>query len=435
MPKPRVVAFVPAKGSSSRIENKNTRLLDGKPLFLHTLEKLMACPFIDEVILDSECDAIHEMAAEIPCTKMRRDPALASNATDGNSLFMNEVRFTEADIYIQVLCTSPFIRIETIRQAVDRLLNSDTYDSAVLVRKDKLYLWNDDRPVYDIDHIPNSNTLPDTTIETMGLYVMRREAALGTGRRIGMRPFLIEASPLDALDVNFPEDLPIAELIAAGKREHERRLFANIRGYLTSPLLSDTLDELGYRNQVIKGLSPNMGDAKIFGRAKTLKIRRMREGEDYRGIYDALQSYKTIVPNDVIMVENEVPDYAYFGELNANLALRCGAVGVVVGGMTRDTFDVRRLGLPVFARGSTCQDVKGRAVTESINRTIHVEGVEVRPNSMVFGDGDGIVVIPPQVEQAVLERTNAVIGTEKKILADVALGVSVDRIISEHGFF
>lgn len=63
----KVVAFVPAKGSSSRIESKNVKLLDGKPLFLHTLEKLVQCDFIDEVYLDTESDEIIALASEVPC--------------------------------------------------------------------------------------------------------------------------------------------------------------------------------------------------------------------------------------------------------------------------------------------------------------------------------------------------------------------------------
>ena len=52
----KIVAFLPVTGTSSRIENKNIKLLDGKPLFLHTLEKLSSCSFIDEVYLDSESE-------------------------------------------------------------------------------------------------------------------------------------------------------------------------------------------------------------------------------------------------------------------------------------------------------------------------------------------------------------------------------------------
>jgi len=142
----KTVAFLPAKGNSDRIGNKNVRLLDGKPLFLHTLDKLLACDFIDEVCLDTESAEIAAMAAERSCRVLMRDPTLASNATDGNRLFMNQVRQVEADIYIQALCTSPFIEPDTMRRGVETLAQPGTaHDSAVLVRKERLYTWRDGR--------------------------------------------------------------------------------------------------------------------------------------------------------------------------------------------------------------------------------------------------------------------------------------------------
>jgi CMP-N-acetylneuraminic acid synthetase len=225
----KIVAFLPVKGSSSRIENKNIKLLDGKPLFLHTLEKLIQCNFIDEVYLDSESDEIINMASNLPCKIMRRDPSLANNKTDGHKLFMNEVNHVEADIYIQVLGTSPFISPETIKKGVSVLQESDEYDSVVLIRKDKQYTWTDGHPSYDINAIPNSMDLEDTIIETMGLYIVKRQAALKNSKRIGFKPFLLEASPLEAIDVNWPDEFSLANLIAAGLRESDRKLLANIK--------------------------------------------------------------------------------------------------------------------------------------------------------------------------------------------------------------
>ena len=108
----KIIAFLPAKGTSSRIENKNIKLLDGKPLFLHTLEKLVACDFIDEVYLDSESEEIFSLAENVKCNFLKRDVSLATNMTDGHSLFYNEAKQVEADIYIQILGTSPFIKKE-----------------------------------------------------------------------------------------------------------------------------------------------------------------------------------------------------------------------------------------------------------------------------------------------------------------------------------
>lgn len=429
----KVVAFLPVKGSSSRIENKNTALLDGKPLFLHTLEKLLDCGFLDEVYLDSESEQIIAMADHLPCRVLRRDPALASNSTDGNRLFLNEVEQVEADVYVQILCTSPFIAPETIRAGIEAV-RSGKGDSAVLISREKQYRWDDKGPLYDVAHIPNSADLPDSLVETMGLYVVAREAALATRRRIGDTPVLLTAEPLEAVDVNWPADFELANLIAAGKREKDRILLNNIGNQLSSCMLSDILDDMGV-SQVIVGLKPNFGGARVFGRAKTLRIRALREGEDYRGIYDTLGSYRTIVPNDVIVVENEISDFAYFGELNANLAIRAGASGAIIGGMTRDSADVAKLGFPVFSQGSRCRDVRRRGTVDSMNKPVSICGLTVRPGDLVYADGEGVVVIPRALEAEVLDRAFRAALKEKSVLLETASGIDVGQLVARNGEF
>lgn len=431
----KVVAFLPAKGSSSRIQSKNLKLLDGKPLFVHTLQKLVESCLFDEVYLDTESQEVIDAASEVNAKILKRDPSLASNFTDGNSLFMNEVEQVQADIYVQILCTSPFIEIETIRNAIGVISASDYYDSAVMIKREKVYPWDENGPAYNILAIPNSVDLPDTITETMGLYIVKRDAAHELRRRVGVSPYLIEASPLEAIDVNWPEDFDLAELIAAGVRERERKLLGNIKNHLTSCILSDLLDDLGYQDQVVKGLKGNLPGTKLLGRAKTLKLRKLEEGEDIKGIYDALFSYETIVPEDIILVENEISDYAYFGELNANLAIRSGASGVIVNGMTRDHLEVMTTGLPVFARGYSCQDVRGRATMDSFNKTIQFEGVKVEPECLVFADDEGVIIIPKEIESEVVKEVYKRAANEKSILSDIASGVDVSELTKRYGFF
>lgn len=432
----KVVAFVPAKGSSSRIPSKNVQLLDGKPLFLHTIEKLLRADFIDEVYLDTESSEVAELAEETGCRILMRDPELASNKTDGHDLFYNEVRQINAEIYVQVLCTSPFISLETVHQAIKVVTDAKSeYDSAVLIRRDKQYIWDEKGPCYPIDRIPNSVDLPDTLIETMGLYVVSGEAANRTRKRIGDRPALIDASPIEAIDVNWPQDFELANLIAAGLRENDRRLISNIKHHMSSSMLSDMLDDLGCQDQVVQGLSPNMADTKILGRAKTLKLRKLREKENFQGIYGALQSYKTMVPGDIILVENEAAENAYFGELNANLAIRAGVLGVIIGGKTRDSSEVRRIGLPVFSTGFNCQDVRKRATVESINKSITINGVKVSPGDLVFGDAEGVVIIPKRVEAEIIAEAYKKMVSERSILADISMGVGTEDIVNKYGYF
>jgi CMP-N-acetylneuraminic acid synthetase/regulator of RNase E activity RraA len=429
----KVVAFLPVKGTSERIKNKNTQLLDGKPLFLHTLEKLISCEFIDEVYLDSESNEIFELASELNFKKLKRKKSLANNKTDGNKLFMNEFLSVKSDIYIQILCTSPFIDKKTIEKGVNILKKNNEFDSVVLVKKEKQYVWENGKTKYDINKIPNSEDLQDTYIETMGLYIVKKSGVLKTKRRIGNSPYLLESSPIESVDVNYPEDFRLAELIQKGKKNEQNIFYKNIKNHLSSALLSDILDDLNIKG-VIKNLKPNF-PTKIMGKARTIKLSKLKSGENYKKIYDALNSYENVSDNDIILVENEISDFAYFGEMNANLAIRAGASGVIIDGKTRDTLEVRKLNLPVFAKGSTCVDVKKRAVLKSINKKIIIENIEIFPEDLIFADSEGIIIIPKKYESEILDRAFKIISKEKGILKDIALNLPISEIMKRNGFF
>lgn len=432
----KVVAFLPVKGTSERIKNKNTSLLNGKPLFLHTLEKLVKCSFIDEVFLDTEMDSIYDMGKYTGCTYLKRDPALASNKTDGHSLFYNEAKKVDADIYIQVLGTSPFIKPSTIEKGVNILKeHGDEYDSVILVHREKQYTWNETGPNYDREHIPNSKDLPDTVIETMGLYITNKDIALSKQRRYGMHPYLLDAEPIEATDVNYPLDFEYAEVISKGLKAIENRKLEFLKKIINSAQLSDVLDDNGLPNQVITGLRCNIDGTKVFGRARTLKIRELKEGEDFHGIYDALKSYSEISDNDIIIVENECPEYAYFGELNTMLSIRSGACATIVGGVTRDRDNVIKMQYPVFSEGFNCKDVRGRATMESFNRTICIHGVEISPSDLVFADNDGIVVIPAKHEKKIINAVIEKLSMENNVSSEIAKYSDPMDIVEKIGAF
>ena len=430
----KIVAFLPVKGTSERIENKNMKLMDGKPLFLYTLEKLVKCDFLDEVYLDSESKEVFDMASEIECKHIYRDPSLATNKTDGHKLFYNEVKQVEADIYIQILCTSPFIKPETIERGIKILKEKSEYDSVVLMSKEKQYLWKDNQPIYDKYHIPNSKDLPYTMVETMGLYIIRKDVALKNKMRFGDKVYFLEAEPIEKIDVNYPDEFNLANYIAAGLREKEREMFTNLSKILSSCMLSDILDDLNI-DGVVSHMILNLPHKRVLGRAKTLKLRKLKENETYEGIYDALISYDTIVPNDIIVVENECREFAYFGNLNASLAMRAGAVAAIIDGCTRDNLATQDLDFPVFSRGYNCRDVRKRATVESMNKTIKLGEIKVHPGDLIFADNDGIIVIPRKYEQVIIKRAIETINKEKNVVNEIVLGRTAKNIIKEVGTF
>ena len=431
----RIVAFVPAKGTSSRVANKNTRIFNGEPFFLFTVRKLLKCDFIDEVYVDSEDRDILERATRAGAKPLARDAALATNKTDGHELFFNEVRQVEADIYIQHLCTSPFIKEETIRRSVNTLAEHPEFDSVVLGAKDKRYRWENNRPLYDLKRIPNSVDLPDDVTEAMALYVVRRNAALTTHRRIGDAPCMIFGDPMELIDVNTEEDMALARVVGAGLLAEEEKRLRVIGRFLTSPLLSDIADELGLKCVLAPEYAPNIRGARIFGRARTLHIREATPSDPSDSIYEALKSYEQVVSNDVIVVRNERPDLAYFGDLNMSLAIRSGAVGAIIDGVTRDTQSTANSGFPVYAKGRYCRDIKGKGAVQSINQIIALDDVTIHPSDLIFADEDGIVVIPRTHEVKFLRLALEKMASEKSLVADVCKDVRVESLMQKYGFF
>ena len=217
---PKIVAFVPAKGTSSRVTNKNIRELAGKPLFLHVLDTLLSSQTIDKVYLDTESDDVAEFAKNRKCYRINRPQELANNSTDGNKLLLFEAsQVPDADIYVQALPTAPFLTKETINNMVNELIKNTSLQSTIAVFKQKQYLWSiDGKPInYDPKKIPNSIDLTPTISETMGLYAIRKNELLKTQSRVGDNPKLFEIPLLESFDINTEEEFTLAKTIFAGR--------------------------------------------------------------------------------------------------------------------------------------------------------------------------------------------------------------------------
>lgn len=217
---PKIVAVIPAKGTSSRVISKNIRPLDGKPLFLHVMDTALSSKTIDEVYLDTESEDVAKLAENRNYNRIIRPIELADNATDGNKLLLFEAsQVPSADIYVQILPTAPFLSRDTIDGAIYELIKNPKLQSLTAVLKQKQYLWsNDGHPLnYDPKKIPNSINLSPSIIETMGLYVIRKEELLKTKTRLGNKPLLFEIPLLESFDINTEEEFSIAEAIMKGR--------------------------------------------------------------------------------------------------------------------------------------------------------------------------------------------------------------------------
>jgi regulator of RNase E activity RraA/CMP-N-acetylneuraminic acid synthetase len=433
----KIAAFVPAKGTSQRIPNKNLQVFDGEYLFKRKLRQLLECEEIDEVWLDSESEEIHQLASDLPIKHLVRDVSLANNSTDGHSLFENHTRYTDADIVVQVLCTSPFLDKNVIDPALKELKNSN-YTSLVAVTENKLYLWENNSPIYG-DKIPNSVDLQSHIIESMGLYAVKTNGTVAS-KRYTDNPLLYRINQMESIDINDKEDLILAKYISAGQRLEDIQKLKAVSKVISSCMLSDICKEHNIEHFLSSNLQLLSGES-FLGYAKTLKLSPLEESKKnpaeshWRGIFDALESYKFIEPGDVIVVSNDVPDKAYFGDLNATFAHKNGAVGVIVDGHTRDIDRVSEIGLPVFARGRRADDIRYEGTLESMNMPVTINGVVVRNNDIIFGDSDGAICIPREKWEFVLSEVKKTLKKEMMVKFEATFGGDPIDILNTIGEF
>jgi len=347
----------------------------------------------------------------------------------------------DADVVIQALCTAPFVDERTIGKALDLFLDNRQFDSLLAVTRGRQYEWEHDKPTYGRDRIPNSVDLPVKTIEAMSLYMMRRESPLFPAKRFGANPLLFELSETENLDINYEADLELAETICLGRRMAEFNYFRVLKHHLSSSIISDVTKEMGFSFMLDPSLKP-VSPGKILGRVKTLRLGALVDGERdiqksdaWKGIYKALHSYSFVRTGDVIVVENSVPERAYFGDLNCHLAMRAGAVGVLVDGYTRDVDSVRAMNMPVFARGAWSNDIKYEGTTLSYNMPIKVGGVAAVNDDITFGDAEGVLIVPQECWDAVLQRALLATFNETSIRKQLLEGSPVNEIIQAYGYF
>tara|TARA_B100002019_G_C21274529_1_gene604529 strand:- start:5946 stop:7235 length:1290 start_codon:yes stop_codon:yes gene_type:complete len=419
----KIVAFVPAKSTSDRLENKNTKIIQGKPLYLHAISKLLSCDLIDEVVLDSDSSEILDYYDYLPYKKLKREAALANNNTDGNQLLLNEASYYYADIYLQLLCTAPLITTQTITDAIKILVDSKEYDSVVAVNKKKMYTWTNGSPDYDIKNIPNSKDLNPIVSENMSLYVVSKQTLEDCKSRVGNNPYLFELDNIQSIDIDNEDDFYTAKSFMLGNSMIEISKLQKLKCVLTSELLSDALSELGFHNQVIN-LNTNLPNNKSIGRAKTLKIKKLENQDSPDRIYDTMKYYEYLNPNNILCIENNL-DAAFFGEINAMMSTCQGVSAAIVGGITRDIREVTAMNFPVYYDNNLCTDVKFKGVLDYYDKPIKIQNTEICPDDLIFCDHEGIIVIPSVMEEKTIHIALEAFFNEKKIIHDFAIGVDI----------
>jgi len=176
---------------------------------------------------------------------------------------------------------------------------------------------------------------------------------------------------------------------------------------LSAAILSDIVDSLGLMRRAMRPFVRPLDEAQVMvGRARTglyMPAYALRDGENPYEIEIALVD--DLQPQEVVVLACNGPSerIAPWGELLTTAAQVRGAAGCVTDGLVRDVRQIRAMHFPVFHGGIGPLDTKGRA--RMVERDVRVEcgGVSIDPGDLVFGDVDGVVVIPRSHEHAVMD--------------------------------
>lgn len=188
-----------------------------------------------------------------------------------------------------------------------------------------------------------------------------------------------------------------------------------LRG-LSAAILSDIMDGLGLGRRAMAPFVRPLDDTLVLaGRARTglyMPAYAVRDGENPYEVEIALVD--DLQPGEVVVLACNGPTerIAPWGELLSTASAARGAAGCVTDGLVRDVRQIREMRFPVFHGGIGPLDTKGRA--RMVERDVRVEcgGVQVDPGDLVFGDVDGVVVVPRHAEARVLELAQAKIQGE-----------------------
>jgi 4-hydroxy-4-methyl-2-oxoglutarate aldolase len=180
--------------------------------------------------------------------------------------------------------------------------------------------------------------------------------------------------------------------------------------------LSDAADEVGLGNVCMdRGIAPLTLNKRMAGFARTGKLTRSPANRPYdEKQLDVFMSLGTkAVDGDLLVIDmTGATDCSAWGQILTKIGISKGVRGAVVDGTSRDIHDIDKMNFAVFARGRHPGTMRGRLDMESVQKPIVCGGVTVNPGDLVFGDGDGVVVIPADYIEKVLKHAEEVVATD-----------------------
>jgi regulator of RNase E activity RraA len=222
----------------------------------------------------------------------------------------------------------------------------------------------------------------------------------------------------------------------------DAELFQQARQELSSAVIGDAMDKMGFQHQFLPPAIKPLDRAMVLcGRAMPVLQADFFEESihgsknpisawPYGLMLDALDELK---PNEVYISTGASPSYALWGELMSVRAMHCGAAGAILDGFSRDTKGILGLGFPTFSLGGYAQDQAARGKVIDFRVPIMIGQAHIAPGDLLFGDLDGICVVPQMAEREVLNAAFDKAHKLKFVSQALENGISAKEAFTTYG--
>lgn len=209
----KVVAFVPIKLNSKRLPHKNILPIAGHPLCWHLCNSLVQTKGIDEVyVYCSDKEITHFLPKGVKYKQ--REKWLDGDLVKGFDIYHSFINEVDADIYVLAHTTSPFIRRESVENALSHILSGEN-DSAFSAEKIQTFAWYKGKTInYDLNDVPRTQDMEPLWVETSAFYMFKKEIFTVYNRRIGYNPYIQEVHGIEAVDIDEKKDYDMACILA-----------------------------------------------------------------------------------------------------------------------------------------------------------------------------------------------------------------------------
>jgi regulator of RNase E activity RraA len=196
--------------------------------------------------------------------------------------------------------------------------------------------------------------------------------------------------------------------------------------------ISDALDKLGLPCGTF-GIRPLYDCPRIAGPAVTMRI--VPAGSMKTSGHMGADPLDAAQPGDILVFDNGGRlDQNCWGEIVTYAALQNGVIGVIIDGAARDVDVTKEMGFPVFAKGTVPLTARNRNVQGDYNCPVKIGGLQVNPGEIVVADINGIVVIPTDRAEEVLQTCKDMMEREDDIIRKIKAGISFKNVDKQSGY-